>query len=277
MSMDNPIHIQSFVERAKGIYISDRIVYTDDGKTVCGVIGESGLVIDPKWPLTLFRYMHFSRLYTEIEKKTITFISPKQWEDPFEGAFLDLDKNHKVKCLCFTYNGSIGEEWAWKSYRRDEPLVRIEILFDKLVDTLSGISCQEGNHWTFYISVCDYSMDKSSIINYVKNLKKSGITLCLDDYLNIMSLKRKAFSNEREIRVFAVPNMSIEDNVISFNHVDYKDFMTRVLLEPLAPFQDELRNRYYSKLQAIYNAGIKEYIHSLKTIKTQQSHLYEIK
>ena len=273
--MDKSIQAQSFVERAKDVNVSDRIVYT--GRTVAKVIGETELSIDPKWPFTLYRYMPFSRLYTELNEKTITFLSPKQWEDPFEGAFLNLDKSHKIKCICFTYNGSIGEEWAWKSYRRGEPLVRIEIMFDKLVDTLSGISCQEGSNWTFYISVCDYSMDKSSIIDYVKNIKKSGATLDLYNYLNIMSLKRKAFSNEREIRIFAIPNTAIDDNVISFKNVDYKDFMTRVLLEPLAPFQDLPRNKYYSKLQAIHNAGIKEYIHSLKTIKTQQSHLYEIK
>ena len=275
--MDNTILTQSFIERTKGVYVSDRIVYTDDGKTVCKVLGGSELVIDPKWPFTLYRYMPFSRLYTELNEKTITFLSPKQWEDPFEGAFLNLHKSLNVKCLCFTYNGSIGEEWAWKSYRRDEPLVRIEIMFDKLVDTLSSISSQEENAWAFYISVCDYSMDKSSIINYVKNLKKSRTTLSLFEYLNIMSLKRKAFSNEREIRIFAVPNTSIDNNFISFKNVDYKDFMTRVLLEPLAPFQDEPRNKYYSKLQAIHNAGIQEYLHSVIKIKTQQSHLYEIK
>ena len=276
MSMDKTMFTQSFVERTKGVYVSDRIVYTGDGKTVCRVLGESELVIAPKWLFTLYRYMPFSRLYTELNEKTITFLSPKQWEDPFEGAFFDLDKNHNIKCICFTYNGSIGEEWAWKSYRCGEPLVRIEIMFDKLVDTLSGFSCQKENNWSFYISVCDYSMDKSSIIDYVKNLKKSGITFSLDNYLNIMSLKRKAFSNEREIRIFAVPNMAINDNVIPFKNVDYKDFMTRVLLEPLVPYQDKPRNKYYSKLQAVYNAGIQEYIRSLK-IKTQQSHLYEIK
>ena len=274
--MDKIILTQSFVEKKKGIYVSDKIVYADDGKTICKVAGETELSIDKKWPLTLFRYMPFSRLYTELKEKTITFLSPKLWEDPFEGAFLDMDKCHNIKCICFTYNGSIGEEWAWKSYRRDEQLVRIEIMFDKLVDTLSRISCQEGSNWTFYISVCDYSMDKSSIINYVKNFKKSGTTLSLENYLNIMSLKRKAFSNEREIRIFAVSDMAFGNDVMSFNNVDYKDFVTRVLLEPLTPFLDKTRKKHYSGLQSVHNAGIKEYFHSLN-IKTQQSHLYEIK
>lgn len=268
---------QSFVKRAQGVYVSDRIVYTDTGKIVSKVLGETELSIDSKWPFTLYRHMPFSRLYTELNEKTITFLSPMLWEDPFEGAFFNINKSHNVKCICFTYNGSIGEEWAWKSYRCDEQLVRIEIMFDKLVNTLSGISCQGGNAWTFYISVCDYSMDKSSIIKFIKNVKPSGITLSLTNYLNIMSLKRKAFSYEKEIRIFAVHNTIVYDNIKSFKNVDYKNFMTRVLLEPLAPFQDKPRNKYYSKLQDIHNAGIKKYIKSLKIIKTQQSHLYEIK
>lgn len=262
---------QSFDEKAQGVYVSNKIQYTN--KTVSKVLGETELVIDSKWPLTLYRYMPFSRLYTELEEKTITFLSPKLWEDPFESAFF-LPNSHDIKCICLTYNGSIGEEWAWKSYRRGEKLVRIEIQFDKLVKTLSCISNKEKD-WTFYISVCDYSMDKSSIIKCARNVKKIGKTLHLTDYLNLMSLKRKAFSNEREIRIFAVSKTKI-DNFKSFKNVDYKNFTTRVLLEPLAPFLDYPRSKHFSKLQDIHNEGIKKYICSLN-IKTQQSHLYEIK
>lgn len=267
--------MKDFSERKKGVFVSNKIIFQKDGKTVCKVKGDTELDIAPKWPLTLFRYMPFSRLYTELENKTMTFLSPKLWKDPFESAFLDLWKGIDLKCLCFTYNGSIGEEWAWKAYAVDEQLVRIEVLFDKLVDTLSNITQQKGSKCCFYICVCDYSMDKKTLISYKATLKKQGCVTNLEDILNIMSNKRKAFAGEREIRIFAIDRNS-NNSIISFNGVDYRSFTTRILLEPLNPFEDNKRRKYYSKMQDIHNLGIKEYLKSL-SIKTQQSHLYEMK
>ena len=97
--------MQKFIEREKGVFVSDKIVFSEDGKAVSKVLGDSELQIAPDWPLTLYRFMPFSRLYTELERLCITFLSPKLWKDPFENAFLSLFKNIDLKCLCFTYNG----------------------------------------------------------------------------------------------------------------------------------------------------------------------------
>ena len=147
--------MQQFIKRKEGVFISDKLVFSEGGTTVCRVEGEQDLEIDPKWPLTLYRFMPFSRFYTELEERTMTFLSPALWNDPFESAFLSLWKGIDLKCLCFTYNGSIGEEWALKAYAGKEQLVRIEIVFDKLVNTLSQIAKQKGNKCSFYVCVCD--------------------------------------------------------------------------------------------------------------------------
>ncbi len=265
---------QTYIEKAEGVYVSDRIIFDSEGNTVCKVMGETELDIDSKWPLTFFRYLPFSRLFTDFKNNTLTFLSPTQWGDPFESAFYGLYKQHNVKCLCFTYNGSIGEEWAWKAYKSSEQMVRIEILFDKLVNTLSKVASEKNGKWTFYISVCDYSMDKKGIVSLLKNAGLSCPNL--KSYLNVMSLKRKAFSTEREIRIFAVSDVNDIDSAETFDNVDYKSFMSRVLLEPLPPFSDAQRRKEYPALQKIYNAGINEYFSKLG-IKIQQSHLYEIK
>lgn len=268
--------MQEFKETQKGVFISDKIVFSEDGKTVCKVLGETELQIAPEWPLTLFRFMPFSHLYTELEQKSMTFLSPKLWRDPFENAFLNLGNQIDLKCLCFTYNGSIGEEWAWKAYSGDEQMVRIEADFLKLVETLSNIASQNDFKTLFYICVCDYSKDKKKLLSDITTLKKSGKNINLEDFLNIMSFKRKAFSGEKEIRIFALNSSSNKDFSVSFQGVDYKAFTTRVLLEPLNPYQDVLRKANYAKLQDIHNAGIKAYLDNLN-IKTIQSHLYETK
>lgn len=268
--------MQKFIEKEDGVFISDKIIFSEDGKTVREVQGDTELEIDKEWPLTLFRYMPFSRLYTEIEKKQITFLSPELWKDPFESAFHKLGNGIDLKCLCFTYNGSIGEEWAWKAYGCDEQLVRIEINFSKLVYTLSDITKSPKQGTRFYICVCDYSKDKKALISDMTKFKKAGGIKKLEDFLNLMSHKRKAFAGEREIRIFAVDEGLDKSDAISIFPVDYKKFMTRVLLEPLDPFSDKLRDGYYTQLQDIHNEGIKTYLQKF-SIKTQQSHLYETK
>jgi hypothetical protein len=268
--------MQKFIERQNGVFVSEKIVFSEDAKTVRKVMGDNELEIAPEWPLTLFRFMPFSRLYTELEQKCMTFLSPKLWRDPFENAFLELGNEIDLKCLCLTYNGSIGEEWAWKAYTGDEQLIRIEVDFLKLVETLSNIASQNNLKTHFYICVCDYSKDKKKLLSDITAIKKSGKTINLEDFLNIMSFKRKAFAGEKEIRIFALDSSSNKDDTVSFKGVDYRTFTTRVLLEPLDPYQDAFRKANYAKLQDIHNAGIKTYLQDLN-IKTIQSHLYETK
>ncbi len=269
---------QKFIERAERVFVSDKIQYDDAGTMVTKVLGEKELEIAPEWSMTIFRYMSFSRLYTEINEKTITFISPQEWEDPFESAFFGLIKQYDVKCLCFTYNGSIGEEWAWKAYMKEEQLVRIEIIFKNFVELLSNAACSEKGSWNFYVTVCDYTMDKKDIVSCYKNATKFNRLLSLEEYLNLLSIKRKAFANEREIRIFAVSDSNSKDykSIMSFNNIDYKEFISRVLLEPLPSFQDSLRRKYYSKLQQIHNEGIRNFFKKMG-INSPQSRLYEIK
>lgn len=52
-----------------------------------------------------------------------------------------------------------------KAYKSSEPIVRIGIQFDKLLPELQRVSQQKGSKWKFYISVCDYSLDKHEILN----------------------------------------------------------------------------------------------------------------
>ena len=62
-----------------------------------------------------------------------------------------------------------------------------------------------------------------------------------------------------------------------FNRVDYKNFLSSVIMEPLTPFSDELRQKHYAKLQDIKNSGIKSYLINQGIINVYQSHVYEMK
>lgn len=273
-------NMQSFNEVQDGVFASDRIVL-DNSNKVAKVSGETEVKLNKGEPLYMFRHMPFSRLYTELEKKTLTFVSPEKWKDPFEKAFLELCKGYDIKCLCFTYNRSHGEEWAWQAYGCDEPIVKIGIRFDLFINELSKIASSKQSHKNkFYITVCDYSLDKQDVLKCKARAKKSIGSLNLNDCINLLSIKRKAFETEKEIRVFSVKeNKKGSDSgaIEIFNRVDYKNFLSSVIMEPLTPFSDELRQKHYAKLQDIKNSGIKSYLINQGIINVYQSHVYEMK
>lgn len=273
-------YVQSFKEIENGVFVSDRIEIQEGTKNVIMVCSEieSKEIIGS--PFYLFRYMPFSRLYTELEKKTLTFVSPLKWKDPFEKAFLELNNGLNVKCICSTYNRSIGEEWAWQAYSCDEPIIRIGLQFDKFLSVLSNITKKKGNKWKFYISVCDYSLNKEDILSLKASVKKNKTLLSNDEFLSLMSIKRKAFATEKEIRVFAITDGNNSEPITVFKKVDYKNFLSSILLEPLTPYDDETRQKQHSKLQEIMNNGIRRYLEKEKGVDKkmiQQSHVYEMK
>lgn len=271
---------QTFTKIHDGVFVSDRIELDND-KKVTKVSGETEVKLYNGEPLYLFRHLPFSRLYTELEKKTLTFVSPEKWKDPFEKAFLELCKEYDIKCLCFTYNRSRGEEWAWQAYHCEEPIVKIGIRIDCFINELSRIaSTKQYKKFKFFVSVCDYSLDKKDVMKCKALAKKNLSSPNLCDYINLLSIKRKAFETEKEIRVFSVKedeNGSASRSIEIFNQVDYKKFLSSVMMEPLTPFSDELRQKHYSKLQDIKNSGIKSYLQSQGIGNVYQSHVYEMK
>ena len=283
-SFGTDITVQQYREISKGVYVSDRIQMDNDGWLITEHHDRS--TQRQMWncrPLSICRYIPFSRLYTEIESKTLTLISPSAWNDPFESLFYDPNKltfegYFMLGALCFTYNTFLGEESAWTVYGKDEPVVKIRINFNNFVAELSKIAMREDV--CFYFSICDYSKQRKDIEKICNSFKKNPHPT-LSDYLNAMSFKRMAFDYEYEIRLFVVsqkpkccfPNAS--DKHISFD-MDYCNVVSSVFLPPLKPYNDA-RKFVYKNLQQIQNEGMKEYLGCrFPAIKIYQSQLYWI-
>lgn len=279
---------QNFIDAREGVFVSDRIWDTEANKVTC-IKPDNRRQIKIDKDFCLFRYMPFSRLYTELKDKTLTFISPKKWDDPYESLFLQEDKI-KIKedkvlngCLCFTYNRFKGEEAAWKLRKDDEPVVKICVNFSALLDGLSLIASNLSME--FYISLCNYSLNKSDIdssYTAYKNLTE----IKLEDYLNCMSVKRKAFEHECEVRIFAVSKKNNEEenkkekeqdqNVISYKVGNYKDLITEILLPPLKGYNPgDSRYKHYVEIQDIYNKGMRVFFYDYFQSIVSQSRLYQ--
>lgn len=199
--------------------------------------------------LSLFRYIRYDRLKDDIDNNKLTFISPALWTDPFERLLFPLGKDIcDIACICFTYDWIESEEAAWNRADNLGQTVRVEYDFDRLCEVL-------GRHpeFRFYFSVIDYSLPRAKIIS-LKHEAPSKV----DEYLNLMSLKRKAFLYENEIRLFLVKHPSVEpiNNILEIDVNDYAGMIKSICLPPVS-------------------ALTKESI-PLKNIDIKQSHLYSI-
>ena len=202
----------------------------------------------PWHPLYVNRYMSLQRLLTDLQNSTLSFLSPKLWKDPFERTFYDdnltiNNRHYDIRCICTTYDYVENEEAEWNRSNKKIDMVRVSFCFDKFCELLDGIGKKE--KCVFYISIADYSQSKDNLIK--SNTPKYA---SIEEYIKVMSLKRKAFSYENEMRIFAVfeePNLPKND-VVPFNINDYKSIINNVTLPPLNSTNNTMKGKLTSLL-----------------------------
>lgn len=208
------------------------------------------LKLKSKKGLSLFRYMTASRFLSDLNARHLTFLSPTLWSDPFERLFY-LDEGIKIgrvkyfiRCICLTYDWIESEEAAWRRGLGGNATVRVEYDFQKLCDALE----LQSKDYEFYFSVVDYSLPRRDIIQ----LSKSYSVNSVQDYLNLLSLKRKAFTYENEIRLFMVSTSPFKKDVISINYS--KTPISSVCLPP--------QQTDYTRVEAVAKNNSINVIHS---------------
>ena len=271
-----------------------------------------------KRPFTLFRYAKFSQLRNDISHSLLKFPSPSSWEDPFEAqSFKFMNEDNDNPCpitggICFTTDGVHNEDYAWKVYGAGESIVRCEFDFEKFAQQLQASSDKINNAVDFYISLMSYMLDRKKIEHILLGLKKAEKT-CLDCMLRILTLKRKSFLGESEVRVFAVvrnshstieetcsegmgelPKPNLSANKPDFRNIfpfTYENCMKRITLPPLQPsvvspladYYHQWQENQNKSMQDAFDNGIdladedwKEEKADQFKCKIQQCHLYDI-
>lgn len=214
--------------------------------------------------LSLFRYQNYKLFNAALANNEMVFVSPKKWPDPFE-SYLFQDPitigkyTFHIACCCFTYDWVESEEAAWLRSGDIQQTVRVEYDFEALCDALRKVS-----GYDFYFSVVDYSQSRENILSLKKRIPAS-----LDEYLNLMSLKRKAYTYEHELRLFIVSKDSLPqkhdgNNVIDGLHpinINLQSVILSACLPPKMPNESEVTES--------------DLLISTDIIK--RSHLYDIK
>lgn len=171
--------------------------------------------------LSLFRYQRSSFFLKDIQAKQLTFVSPELWNDPFESLFFDdkgifiNGKPYYIRCICFTYDWIEGEEASWFRAAGKDELIRIEYDFECLCSELES----QNSNCVFYFSMIDYSIPRKHLIKIHNSFKTGALKpSSLEEYLNMLSLKRKAFSYENEIRLFVVSQIPFNSDLFRITY-----------------------------------------------------------
>lgn len=254
------------------------------------IVTENRGIVPPKGSMNLHRYMRISNLAEIIKNGKIRFDSPLRWNDPFEFLFYVPrakigGKEYSVACGCFTWDSIDNEESLWNVHGQDGDLVddsttiRVSFHLDKLCKRLA--ECNP--NVLFYVSDIDYSLSRKEIIGRYSAIPDKEVYSDIGEYIHNLSLKRKAFAYENEIRIFAVCEecMQFDDEMFHLFDLSFREEMvSSITLPPLLPKHFKGKWKDYSKeldkrgekirAKLLHEAGYK------KEKSIRQSRLYDI-
>lgn len=161
---------------------------------------------------TIYKYMTIETFINSLENKSWRFWEPRKWADKFESRFycanydrLDVEQEsiQRVYATCLTLNKN--SEAAWKVYAGKEGMqahcVQLELDSVKLLEQLFKSDCK------IYERRMDYK-DESFIMSIHETNNKHHAEYFgdfdLNSFLNLLALKREAYTYENEIRYFAI-------------------------------------------------------------------------
>lgn len=224
------------------------------------------------------KYIKYDYFKKSVKNKNLIFVSPQKWEDPFE-KILYNNEQYTIFCMCVTNKSVTNQDAAWWRYSNDvrSKLIRVHYRKPKLLKALDSFASQSG--CKVYISKIQY-VSQDEIIGKKNELCNSEV-----DYINNMSLKRRQFDYENEIRIFLVwdKNKHLEDknkDQYVIPDVDYKGLINRIQIGPHYLYSDEvLMQKAYAKVQDVEHSILKEDIIDVlkENITITKTDLYEYK
>ena len=200
------------------------------------LITQKGEISPSNGSICLYRYMPLKRFLEIVKENSIAFVSPYLWQDPFEFLFYHPntkigDSYYNVYALCFTVN-STNEEAKWQnsgcnttnnSYlneKNEDLIIRVKFNLREFCKALA----KDNRERLIYVSHIDYSHKKKEIVSLLNKLPKdiNKSYKSLDRYIYSMSIKRKAFTYENEIRMFVIEKDNEIKQFDKFRNVIFK-------------------------------------------------------
>ncbi len=199
----------------------------------------------------IYRIDSLDRFYEILEKKVLTFVRPTKWCDPLENIVFNAqiikdgkEFEHPGKSNIFAQCWTIeSDSYAlWLIYRKGQPSIRMQTRFNNLpiITTM--------NSGKFYYGMVKY-LYKKDLDALPKNralLKRIGSDEISEPHIETLLMKRKSYKYEKEIRLFALSNISIVDKTnedLVRIKIDPLSFFTSLKLDPTLPYNEFLHHK----------------------------------
>ncbi|MBX2914702.1 MAG: hypothetical protein KF856_05430 [Cyclobacteriaceae bacterium] len=203
----------------------------------------------------IYRIELLDRFYKLLDNKELVFVNPDKWEDPLEnlifnarvikdGKSFQNPAKEKIFSQCWSYEGdSYG---IWKIYTTkadDKGIVKrhMGVRITTRLDRLNQLS--KLNNGQYFYGVIDYKW-KYELDQLVKSRQiREALRITTPDkkHLETLLLKRKCYSFENEIRLFAIPekiSASKSEKHLFRLALNPKDFISSVRFDPGMEYQE---------------------------------------
>lgn len=191
----------------------------------------------------VYKYMTLEAFMTSLYCRTWRFFEPSKWNDKFEQRFYcanytiptAIGNTPQLFATCVTRERN--SEAAWKVYSHGQGLgahcLQLEIDIVELRKQLRATGYQFEEKPIEYIPeniILDLHKKRKP---YYKNYFTS---FTLNSYLRLLSLKRDAYTYEKELRLFIIPHNGMRRNkgkkaqFMDIN-IDWKNIITRVRVD----------------------------------------------
>ena len=171
--------------------------------------------------LTIFREIYDKKKKTKIAPQTIRFVEPPSWDDQYESRFYSAnyaqidnspESYPKLYATCFTPREE--SEPAWQIYNRDKEglgkrCVQFRLnqigLRKELIKNLKDCTIVEGRvEYKSKYDIQTLHLSTNEKGNHSKEFDKYFSSFALDNFINLLLLKRTAFEHEQEVRIFII-------------------------------------------------------------------------
>lgn len=209
-------------------------------KKVNTVVIDPELKVDDDKHLSVYRYDAVSYFKRNIRKKRLFFSKVENWEDQLERLFVNRGgwTSDDVACLCMTSNASMNSAAAWKMHKKGElPLLQIEFDIHK-VENIMNQWLKKHESYSVYIKKVKYLSDDE-----IRKLKKEhwgDKDYPLGLLVDLLSVKRKDFAFEGEVRIFVIKKkMAFDKDFPNLFEVGFEDNLLfssveKISLEPFS-------------------------------------------
>ena len=242
----------------------------------------------------VFKYMTLDTFISSLYRGTWRFFEPSKWKDKYEQRFY---------CAKYTFPAALGNtpqlfatcvtrvqnsEAAWKVYSNGQGLgahclqLELDIVELRKQIRASGLQFEEK---PIIYETERIIMDLHKKRN--QNYNKYFSSFTLDSFLNLLSLKRDAFTYEKELRLFLIPKNGGKRNKCKkaqFHDINIKwgDVITKVRVDKKCSDAELVSIKRECNFEGI-DSVIKNYSfigkikpHALKGIKDIEFELFDI-